>query len=318
MNRSLIRLFGVLVCIALGGCAAQDADRDKPTTVINGCSYRLVSKTNTYFVGESFRLALHIKNHSNSKQELPPVLNVGYELRIQGPGGNEDRKGSWSVQMPKEDLNLLPGGSRIIELPRNSDDCCLTAGSHEVRYCYFGASSGGAPQWETAPIAVECIAQPLVIPEGTDDRVEMALRKLQDSPSSGISSARPGWSSATYSAPMKELAALGSKAIPALLANLHVCSLELSIVQLLGDLKVKEAVPLLLDRLWMEDNSHDSLIIAKLAEITDHPDGYGFHRRWFDEGTQRTAVKAYRDWWERHQRERPLPATKPTVAPKEP
>jgi hypothetical protein len=46
-----------------------------------------------------------------------------------------------------------------------------------------------------------------------------------------------------------------------------------------------------------EDCTHDSAIVAKLAEITQHPEGYGFHRRWFNEGVRQSAVETYREWW---------------------
>jgi hypothetical protein len=176
----------------------------------------------------------------------------------------------------------------------------LTPGSFKLQYRYFGTQSSGGLKWATPPIAIACVEQPLVIPQGTDDRVKAALRKLKDSPESGCSSDRPGWTRVDYTEPMKELSALGQLAVPALLANLGNYAIEMPVIQLLGDMKVKEAVPLLLDRLWMQDDMHDSLIIAKLAEITGHPEGYGFHRRWFDKVTREAAVKAYRDWWREH------------------
>jgi len=180
------------------------------------------------------------------------------------------------------------------------EDCCLTPGAFKLQYRYFGTQSGGGPKWATPPIALACVEQPLVIPQGTDDCVKAALRKLKDSPESGYESSRPGWTRVDYTEPMKELFALGQLAVPALLANVNNYAIEMPVIQLLGDMKVKEAVPLLLDRLWMQDDVHDSLIIAKLAEITGHPDGYGFHRRWFDKQVQRDAVKTYRDWWREH------------------
>jgi len=169
----MITLCGILVCIAPGGCAF----RDNPMTVIDECSYRLVSKRNTYFVHEPFRLALHVKNLSNSKQELPPVLSEGYELHVQGPGGNEDFERIWMVQK-EEDRDLLPGELRVIELPRELDDCCFAPGDHRLGYRYFGTESGNAPKWETSLITIECVEQPLVIPEGTDKRVKKALRGI--------------------------------------------------------------------------------------------------------------------------------------------
>jgi hypothetical protein len=212
----------------------------------------------------------------------------------------------FSVQEAKENQDLLPGASRTIDLPRRLEDYCSTPGPHELQYRYFGTHSDGGPKWTTPPISIECVEQPLVIPEGTDDRVKACLRKLRDSREFGISSCRPGWTAIDYTEPMKQFSALGQLAVPTLLANLNNYAIEMPVIQLLGDMKVKQAVPLLLDRLWMEDDPHDSLIIAKVAEITGHPDGYRFHRCWFDKQVQEAAVKAYRDWWGKYEKAHPV------------
>ena len=295
--------WGVLVGMVLAGCSSQISGGGVPTVVVGGVACKLVSQTSTYAVGEPLRLALHVENVTNTNQELPPVLGARYELDVRGPGGDERDRGSWSVSMSEADLSLLPGDSRTIELPRSSEGSCFTPGKHRLRYRYFGTESREEPQWVTPCITIACVEQPLVIPAGTDVRVMRSLLGLQDAPPGGCSSMRPGWTTLFYSDPMTELAALEDEAVTALLANIHVHSLEMEIIQLLGDLRVKQAVPLLLDRLWMQDSVHDWLIIAKLAEITEHPDGYRFHRRWFDQQTRLAAVKAYRDWWAAYQRE---------------
>lgn len=293
-------LIGVGLSMAVVGCASRGPVELQSPTCVNGLTYVLVSQTNVYFVEEPFRLSLHVKNVSERKQTLPVVLSEGYKLYIRGPGGNEgNSQAVGDRQMREEDLDILPGESRIIDLKRSMNNCCFSPGLHQVSYCYFGTHGGGdrKPSWITPAVTIRCIEQPIVIPEGTDIRVTQALRKLQDSPGTGFFSSRPGWTTADYSEPMTQLSSLGKVAVPALLANLQNFAMEISIIQLLGDLKVKEAVPFLLDRLWIQDDPHDSLIIAKLAEITGHPDGYGFHRHWFDKRTQEDAVKAYRDWW---------------------
>ena len=264
-------------------------------------SYTLRSETKTYFVGQPFRLTLHVKNLSQSKRILPPVLNAGYRIGVRGPGDSEHHQ-VFGVLEVEENRDLLPGASRAIELPRSLRDRCFTPGTNELQYCYFGTQSKGGPKWVTPPITITCLEQPLVIPKGTDERVKAALRKLKDSPKVGISSGRPGWTAVSYTEPMKQLSALGKLAVPALLANVNNYAIGMPIIQLLGDMKVKQAVPLLLDRLWMQDGPHDSLIIATLAEITEHPDGYRFHRHWFDKKTQEAAVRAYRDWWVKYEK----------------
>lgn len=108
---------------------------------------------------------------------------------------------------------------------------------------------------------------------------------------------RPGWAYVGYTEPMTRIAKFGDDAVPVLIANIDNKVLKLQILQLLGDLRAKEAVPILLARLEMKDSANDVFIIAKLAEITEHPEGYGFYRRWFDEGVQQRAVVEYRKWW---------------------
>ena len=213
--------------------ATSDAERSPPvcgvaTIEIGGVSYRLASETRTYFVRQPFRLTLFIKNLSQSKRLLPPVLNAGYRIRVRGPRDSEDQD-VFSVQEAKENQDLLPGASRTIDLPRRLVDYCSTPGPHELQYRYFGTHSDGGPKWATPPISIECVEQPLVIPEGTDDRVKACLRKLRDSPGFGIGSSRPGWTAVDYDEPMKQLSALGQLAVPTLLANLNNYAIEMPV-----------------------------------------------------------------------------------------
>jgi hypothetical protein len=138
---------------------------------------------------------------------------------------------------------------------------------------------------------------PVKIPNGTEGGVAAALRELHRCPDSGFESSRPGWSSVRYNEAMEDLKRFGQAAAPALLANIDNYRIQLAVIQVLGDLRVEEAVPELVERLWMEDCFHDSLIVAKLANITGHPEGYGFHRRWFDEAVRVKPVATYKQWW---------------------
>lgn len=137
---------------------------------------------------------------------------------------------------------------------------------------------------------------PVVIPEATSVRVAQALRDLRASPSGAFSSQRPGWTSVGENEPMRELRECGDEAVSAILANLGNFWIRMELIQVLGKLKAKQSVGPLLDLLWMEDCFHDMLIVAVLAEITEHKDGYSFHRRWFDPVVRKAAVAAYKDW----------------------
>ena len=137
----------------------------------------------------------------------------------------------------------------------------------------------------------------LYFPPGTPTELRRAVIDAYETPITEGKASRPGWAYIGYTEPMSRIAEFGDDAIPVLLANIDNSKLRLQILQLLGDLRAKEAVPILLDRLEMKDSANDVFIIAKLAEITDHPSGYSFYRRWFDEDVRREALAEYRKWW---------------------
>ena len=137
----------------------------------------------------------------------------------------------------------------------------------------------------------------LRFPRNTPKDLRQAVIDAYNTPITEARADRPGWANVGYTEPMTRIAKFGDDAVPALIANIDNRVLRLQILQLLGDLHAKKAVPVLLDRLEMEDSANDVFIVAKLAEITEHPEGYGFYRRWFDEAVQQRAVATYRKWW---------------------
>lgn len=144
------------------------------------------------------------------------------------------------------------------------------------------------------------ITRPPYFPTGTPENVRVAILDAYTTPITEFKSRRPGWAYVAYTAPMKELHSIGDDAVPAMIANLRTPELEFQFTQVLGDLQAEAAVPVLLDRLHMEDDFHDHLAIAKLADITEIPDGYRFYRTWFRKDVQEEAVTAYRAWCHDH------------------
>jgi hypothetical protein len=141
----------------------------------------------------------------------------------------------------------------------------------------------------------------LHFPRNTPIELQQAVIDACNTPAEWRAS-RPGWANAEYTEPMTRIAAFKDQAVLVLIANIDHPAIKLQVIQLLGDLRATQAVPLLLDRLEMDDSANDWFIIAKLAEITNHPKGYGYYRRWFDKKVQDKAVAEYRQWWEQNKK----------------
>jgi hypothetical protein len=154
----------------------------------------------------------------------------------------------------------------------------------------------------------------LRIPRGTPPKLAAAIRDAWADPSLSGRISRPGWADLEYSEPMERIVAFKQQAVPVLLANLDNREFRPKVIQMLGDLKATTAVPALVDQLEKLagpefddgergdlDRVAQSMLLAKLAEITNHPDGYDFYRRGFDERVRRAAVEEYRQWYRDHQ-----------------
>lgn len=143
-----------------------------------------------------------------------------------------------------------------------------------------------------------------LIPIGTANELVIAIRDVFENPSTTWESSRPGWSTVAPTPAMKRVVAFGDEAIPVLLANLHNRNqvMRFQTYEMLGMLDAKSTVPALIDSLYYDDGTDDAFIVAKLAEITDHPDGYRFYRKWFDANTQKEATETYRRWCADHQK----------------
>lgn len=154
----------------------------------------------------------------------------------------------------------------------------------------------------------------LQIPRGTPPKLAAAFRDAWVTPPPGYIAMRPGWASVEYSEPMQRIVAFKQEAVPVLVANLEGEEFRLQVIQMLGDLKATAAVPALVDRLEdlergpeFDDLERDnldeftqSLLLAKLADITDHPEGGRFYRHGFSSGVRQQAVAAYRQWFRGH------------------
>lgn len=156
-------------------------------------------------------------------------------------------------------------------------------------------------------------AQPR-IPRGTPPKLAIAFRDAWTDPSLSGQISRPGWAEIEYTEPMERIVAFKEQAVPVLVANLDCKEFRPKAIQMLGDLKARTAVPALVDQLEklagpeFDDGERgdlnliaQSMLLAKLAEITGHSDGYIFYRRGFDSKVRQAAVEAYRQWWREHQ-----------------
>ncbi len=97
---------------------------------------------------------------------------------------------------------------------------------------------------------------------------------------------------------MDAIVALGDSAVPVLVANLHNDdkNMRLKCIAMLSMLDAEDAVPAMVDALRYDDDTDDWFLVAKLAEITDHPDGDKYYRFWFSPDIQQEATIAYRNW----------------------
>lgn len=151
----------------------------------------------------------------------------------------------------------------------------------------------------------------LQIPRGTNPQLAQAFREAWVTPPPRYLAMRPGWADVEYSEPMQRIVAFKQEAVPVLIANLESGEFQLQVIQMLGDLKAAAAVPALVDQLEVlekgpefDDRRGDdvfdeftqSLLLAKLADITGHPDGHRFYRSGFSSGVRQQAVAAYRQW----------------------
>lgn len=281
--------------------AGPPQEEKRQSAHVGGLIYTLSSDKVQYFAFEPLQITLQVHNPTTKAIELPTVLDSGCELRIHKAGTSEKDRGlsqsQWVIQesariekiSPGKNLKLRPRAFRL-----GADELCLRPGRWVIEYAYHGAESLPSPRWVSNQVQVECIDQPLDFPQDATGEIRSLVKNLKRT---GIRSSRPGWTSVPYDHTMRRLKKLGDAATPALLANVGNYSRQPQIVQLLGDLKVERAVPQLLDALRMQDDPYDSLIIANLAKITGHPQGYRFHRRWFDSDTREDAVQTYQQWW---------------------
>ncbi len=113
---------------------------------------------------------------------------------------------------------------------------------------------------------------------------------------------RPGYGRVFYTREMIDIANSPCEAIPALLANIDHPTVGNPAIEILGDLRVKEAVdPLigLLRRVRSSDSEAEiGLILNVLAKITQHPRGYRFFRDAFRPEVIDEAISEYGNWYE--------------------
>jgi len=142
-----------------------------------------------------------------------------------------------------------------------------------------------------------------LIPYGTDRELASAVGDAFENPPIDYKAIRPGGAAVVPSPAMKRVVAFGDEAIPVLVANLGNRDeiMRFQVYEMLAMLDAKSAVPELIDSLRYDDGADDWFIVAKLSQITDHPEGYRFYRQWWRTDIQKEATETYRRWYVEHQ-----------------
>ncbi|MEQ1904088.1 MAG: hypothetical protein ABL888_07900 [Pirellulaceae bacterium] len=299
-------------CIAffLSMLVSPIAGQQNESAKTEGLKFSIKSEKDRYFVAEPFQLAIEVSNPTDRTIEVPSLIADGYSLSLrdlddENPKDELQIEGEGLIERPSDIITVEPGQTKTIAL-RGSGfkqvpaEGCPKPGRWAIKYTYHG-SRWPDPQWHLNEIKIECVAQPLVFSEGTPEQIRTLVQQIK---LVGISSSRPGWTDVSHNDSMKRLLELGDAAVPALLANINNYERQLPIMELMGELGVESAVPEMISALELRDTLRDSLIIAKLAEITKLEDGYRFHRRWFDPGVRESALRAYQEWRGKYQSSR--------------
>lgn len=144
----------------------------------------------------------------------------------------------------------------------------------------------------------------ITFPPGTPDRIEKLFIALGENPPDGVFMCQPGYGRVFYTREMIDIANSPCEAIPILMANIDHPTVGNPAIEILGDLRVKEAVdPLigLLRRARSSDSETEvGLILNVLAKITQHPKGYRFFREAFRPEVIDEAIAEYGAWYESH------------------
>lgn len=269
-------------------------------TVVDGIEYTLIPDKRTYFVGEPFRFSLRACNVSDTSRVPPEDLDSSYRLKVLG-AKELDVERHFAARLSPELKSLAPGEAETVRLSSVPFQAGRQVGIALWQYTFLDAT----PRWSTTPVRIRCVVQPLRFPPGTTGSVAGALAELYDSPMLDISpDVRPGVVEISYTDAMQKIKDLGRVAAEALVANVGNYRVQLSVLQLLGDLRVTAAVPQLVTMLSTGDkldSFRDALVLTVLGRITEHPQGDSFSKRVFDLQARREAVAAYQAWWESHQ-----------------
>ena len=249
-----------------------------------GLTAGLLCSKETYAEFEPLDLVIVVRN---SGRDPVTVETLSYGIRMARKVDAEPLQG-WGTFRANIELRA----DQVQLVPFKSEPYAPEQGRWSIS---FKISAEG---WEaeTPSISIDVAPQPVETPSGTDRQVSALLHQMHDHPPRGGASMRPGGTWIPHDKTMDEIGKIGPKSVPALIANLGNFKIQKGIVQLLGDMKVREAVPHLLAILRDEDEFTASLIVEALGDITGQRDH--FHRRWFDPEVRRQAREAYRKWWE--------------------
>ncbi len=295
MNRTvLLAALGLLVTAA--GCTPTSSASYEP----EGLVYRLRALKDVYYEYEPLELTLIVTN-AGLKAAPMPLTEEGGTVIVRKMTDNDEL--SWKPRPVTQAVageDVMPGEIVDIRLTDRQGQVHMSAtGSWAVQYRCQGE---GGPKRRiyvsTSDLLLQCAPQPLVIPADTPKPVADALNELMAAPARDFISRRPAWTQVNYSQPMTKLKSLGEAAVPALLANLNHYKIQPAVIQILSDLKCRQAVPRLLNMLQMDDRLSDAQILTALHTITECPKGFDYYTNWLhDAEMQKQAVAWYRNWW---------------------
>lgn len=261
-------------------------------------SIRLLTSKEAYYEYEPLQLLLRVQNLSE-KTKIMPFGPQEAVIHARQPDDDLLNRRSFGMAQQLEQPKLWPNQMLLIPLVDHAGGAYLKReGEWRLAYQCYGSIGRNDLYTTNEELVVYCVRQPLVLPSGTPAAVKSLLEELSTAPVPDIIYLPPSITRVPYNQPMQQLRRLGDAAAEVLVANLGNYRMRSQIVQILGDLRAKPAVPKLLHLLQLKDTPGDHLILAALANITGLSEGEEFQKNWSDPAKRPAAVDAYRDWWQ--------------------
>jgi hypothetical protein len=294
-RKNLAWLAAAGLALAIAGCDAGPilvVDQDPLT-------HRLRPLKDSYYEYEPLDFVLVTVNDTPRTRNLG-LQDRGAYLVLHEVADNDEA--AWRQVPLEQDVvgqQVLPGETVLLRLGDLTGGARLTTpGTWVACYRYFQET--GARRkflFTTGDVRLQCVPQPLVLPENTPADVAQAIKALAVAPAHDYLSQFPSWTKVNYSEPMRRLREMGDRAAPALLANLGHYRIRPAVIQVLADMKCRAAAPQLIALLHMDDSVQDHLILTALATLTGLPKGLDYYSHWDQIETKEEALAAYRAWY---------------------